>query len=103
MVGNNETKNIYEESIKGLKAYLKIARKVPNEATWNAHAIEFGYLSSKSIGFLSSNGFNKLCRELLKQINREEGRGRRKRKAKEAKIEDTCEWKFIFVNEGCET
>ena len=85
MVRENKKKNIYEESIIGLKKYLEEEKKVPNETKWNAQAIEFGYLSSKSIGFLSGHGFNKLCRNLIKQINQEQGRGRRQRKTKRAK------------------
>ncbi len=80
MVRNNKTKNIYEESIKALKEYLKEIREIPNEQMWNTLAIQCGYLSSKSIGYLSSCGFNKLCRNLMKEINQEEGKGRRKRK-----------------------
>lgn len=78
MVEKNKLRNIYEESIIGLKEYIKEIREVPNGQMWNAHAIQFGYLSSKSIGFLSPCGFNKLCRNLLKEINKEEGRGRQK-------------------------
>jgi len=80
MVEKNKSKNIYEESIIGLKEYIRETREIPNGQKWNAYAMKFGYLSSKSIGFFSPCGFNKLCRNLIKEVNKEEGRARSKEK-----------------------
>lgn len=64
-------KNYYAESINALIEYMKKYEKNPNEKQWNKHAIQNRYLSSKTIGYLSEVGFNTLCRNLRKQINKQ--------------------------------
>mgnify|MGYP004601845161 CR=1 FL=1 len=61
----------YVESMNALIEYMKRNEKNPNEKQWNKYAIKNKYLSSKTIGYLSEIGFNKLCRNLRKQINNE--------------------------------
>lgn len=64
-------KDYYNESTNELIKYMKKHEKNPNEKQWDKYAIQNGYLSSKTIGYLSGIGFNTLCRNLRKQINKE--------------------------------
>ena len=57
----------YEKSLKELERYIKITRTRPNEKTWNRFAVQNGYLSSESIGYICGVGFNKLCRKIIKK------------------------------------
>ena len=66
-----EKKNYYDESIYALIEYMKNNEKNPSEKKWDQIAISNEYLSSKTIGYVSGIGFNKLCRNLRKQINKE--------------------------------
>ena len=66
-----EKKNYYDESIYALIEYMKNNEKNPSEKRWDKIAISNEYLSSKTIGYVSGIGFNKLCRNLRKQINKE--------------------------------
>lgn len=68
---SKDNKKCYEESMRALFVYLKNNEKNPSEKVWNQYAVEKRYLSSKTIGYLSKTGFNTLCRELRKQINKE--------------------------------
>lgn len=63
-------KNYYEESIYALIEYMKSNEKNPSENKWDKIAISEKYLSSKTIGYISGIGFNTLCRNLRKQINK---------------------------------
>lgn len=64
-------KDYYAESINALIEYMKKYEKNPNEKQWNKYAIQNRYLLSKTIGYLSKVGFNTLCRNLRKQINKQ--------------------------------
>lgn len=57
----------YEISLKELERYIKTTRTRPNEKTWNRYAVQNGYLSSESIGYICGIGFNKLCRKIIKR------------------------------------
>ncbi len=57
----------YEISLKELERYIKTTRTRPNEKTWNRFAVQNGYLSSESIGYICGIGFNKLCRRIIKK------------------------------------
>lgn len=65
-----EQKDYYEESIYALIEYIKENEQNPNEKKWDKIAVDKKYLSSKTIGYISGVGFNKLCRNLRKQINK---------------------------------
>ena len=64
-------KDYYTESLNALIEYMKKYEKNPNEKQWDNYAIQNKYLSSKTMGYLSEIGFNTLCRNLRKQINKE--------------------------------
>lgn len=66
-----EKKDYYVESMNALIEYMRKNEKNPNEKQWDKYAVQNEYLSSKTIGYLSENGFNRLCRNLRKQINNE--------------------------------
>ena len=59
----------YEESMDALREYIKRTHTIPNETEWNHYALENGYFSSKTIGYLYGLGFNKICRKLMKKKN----------------------------------
>lgn len=63
-------KYYYEESIYALIEYMKNNKKNPSEKEWDKFAINEKHLSSKTIGYISGIGFNKLCRNLRKEINK---------------------------------
>jgi len=42
----------YEKSIKELERYIKTSRMRPNEKAWNRYAVQNGYLSSETIGYI---------------------------------------------------
>ena len=52
-----------------LKEYLFKKNCMPSEKVWNRFAVEQNLLSSKTITYLSGIGFNKICRNMMKQIN----------------------------------
>lgn len=62
-----EVQLYYEKSLKELERYIKTTRTRPNEKTWNKFAVQNGYLSSESIGYICGIGFNKLCRKIIKR------------------------------------
>ena len=66
-----QKKDYYVETMSALITYLKENEENPNENKWNHYAVENGYLTSKSIGYLSKINFNTLCRKLRKKINYE--------------------------------
>ncbi len=68
---NENKKDYYIESINALIEYMKKYEKNPNEKQWDKYAIQNIFLSSKTMGYLSEVGFNTLCRNLRKQINKQ--------------------------------
>ena len=56
----------YHKSIKALKMYMSITKLIPSEKEWNRFAVEEKLLSSQSIQYYIQIGFNKLCRNLMK-------------------------------------
>ena len=60
---------IYTISMEKLKEYLFKKNCMPSEKVWNRFAVEQNSLSSKTITYLSGIGFNKICRNMMKQIN----------------------------------
>lgn len=63
--------NYYDVTIYALIQYIKSNEKNPSEKKWDKIAIENQYLSSKTIGYISGIGFNKFCRNIRKQINKD--------------------------------
>ena len=61
---------MYYKTIEALEKYIKTTGKRPNERTWNRYAIKNDYLSSETIGYICGIGFNKLCRNLIKNKNK---------------------------------
>ena len=61
----------YEKSLNELKLYLKIIKEIPNETVWNRYAQSQEILSSKSLEYKYGSKFNKMCRELIKETNKE--------------------------------
>lgn len=58
----------YNESYYALNEYIKKYNNTPSEVKWNKYAIENQYLSSQTIGYIYGKGFNKLCKELKKEL-----------------------------------
>ena len=58
----------YNKSMEALKEYMQNNEINPSEIRWNKYALAHGYLSSQSMGFLDGDGFNKLCKEIRKEI-----------------------------------
>lgn len=64
--------NYYLESITKLIEYMKLNENNPSESTWNKQAIQKGCLSSKTLGYMYEDGFNTLCREIRKELNKKQ-------------------------------
>lgn len=64
-------KNYYDESIKALTRYIEEHEENPSEKKWNLYAISNKYLSAKTLGYMTDNGFNTLCRKIRKKLNKE--------------------------------
>ena len=62
---------MFFKSLEILKQYLKTYKQIPSEKTWNKIAVESNCLSSKTIQYISGFKFNKLCRNLIKETNKE--------------------------------
>lgn len=62
--------NYYLNSIIELIEYMKVNENNPSEKKWNKYAIKKGCLSSKTLGYMYEDGFNSLCREIRKKINK---------------------------------
>lgn len=60
--------NYYNKSIMALTEYIKQIEVNPNESLWNKYAVSNNYLSAESIGYIYGDGFNKLCKEIRKEI-----------------------------------
>lgn len=72
IIKNQEKKvNYYNKTIYALIQHMKNNEKNPSEKKWDKIAIEEQYLSSKTLGYISGMGFNKFCKKLRKQINKE--------------------------------
>lgn len=77
--GNKKTiQSYYNKSILALTNYIKINEKNPSEKEWDEYIVDKLYLSSKSIGYLYGRGFNKLCKQIRKKINKENRKQREK-------------------------
>ena len=66
----NNKNDYYRESIDALINYMKNNEQNPSENRWDRYAIIKKHLSSKTLGYLSGIGFNTLCRNIRKQINK---------------------------------
>lgn len=64
----------YQKSLHGLIEYMKKNEKNPSESVWNRFAIANRYLASKSMGYLSGTGFNRLCKNIRKKLNKMKNR-----------------------------
>ncbi len=62
--------NYYLDSIIQLIEYMKINKNNPSEKRWDRYAIKRRCLSSKTLGYMYEDGFNSLCREIRKDINK---------------------------------
>ncbi|MCI8361845.1 MAG: hypothetical protein HFJ41_01610 [Clostridia bacterium] len=67
---NKSLQNYYLHSIITLTEYMKANKENPSEIKWNRYAIKKGCLSSKTIGYMYEDGFNSLCRQIRKAINK---------------------------------
>lgn len=61
--------NYYQKSLNALISKMEKSETNPNEKKWDVYAVKNKYLSSKTLGYLSGIGFNKLCRKIRKEIN----------------------------------
>ncbi len=68
-----QKRNYYNESITALKEYMMQDFQNPTEKDWNNYAIKNGYLTSKTLGYLSEIGFNSMCRKIRIEINSKSG------------------------------
>ena len=64
----NTLQSYYNDSFIALTEYIKKSESNPNEAKWNKYAVNNDYLSSQTIGYIYGDGFNKLCKEIRKQL-----------------------------------
>ena len=77
--------DVYTNSVKRLKEYLRNEKRIPSEKEWNRYAVSENLLSAQTISYLSGMGFNRVCRNLLKEITQEK---------------KDCKWKFtVFLYE----
>lgn len=67
---DNTKTNYYDKTVDVLTKYMEENEKNPTEKLWDEIAIREKCLSSKTLGFVSGIGFNKLCRNLRKKINK---------------------------------
>ena len=51
--------------------YLKINNIIPSEKEWNQYCLENKLLCSKSLEYMYGEGFNKMCRNLIKEVRKE--------------------------------
>lgn len=65
-------KNTLEEhyyiSFQALTKYIMENEDNPSENRWNKYAIKNRYLSSQTMGYIYEKGFNKLCKQIRKEI-----------------------------------
>ena len=69
----------YEKSMEELRKYICEKKEVPTEKIWNQYAIEKGYLTSQTIGYLEGMKFPDLCKKIYKELKPK----RKKQKVKE--------------------
>ena len=69
---NNILEN-YSKSLEALIGYISQSENNPNEKKWNKFARVNNYLSAESMGYISENGFNKLCKEIRKVLKQYRG------------------------------
>jgi len=58
----------YNDSLNALIKYIETNEKNPSEVRWNNYVVKKGYLSSQTMGYIYGNGFNKLCKEIRKEL-----------------------------------
>lgn len=68
----NTLQNYCFTSIDALVKYIQINEINPSEVRWNRYAVNNGYLSSQTLGYIYGQGFNKLCKEIRKYIKKSE-------------------------------
>jgi len=61
----------YNDSLEELIKYIRENENNPSEVRWNKYAITKGYLSSQTIGYIYGDGFNKLCKEIRKELKKQ--------------------------------
>lgn len=64
-------KDIYTNSLEGIKEYLRNEKRIPNEKEWNRYAVKQNLLSAQTVSYLAGIGFNKVCRNLYKEVTQE--------------------------------
>ena len=60
----------YKNSKQELINYIYINDKNPSEKIWNEIAINKNLLSSKTLGYIEGAGFNKLCKNIRKNLKK---------------------------------
>lgn len=58
----------YNDSLSALIKYIETNEVNPSEVRWNNYAVKNGHLSSQTMGYIYGNGFNKLCKEIRKEL-----------------------------------
>lgn len=61
----------YQKSIEALTLLIKEKKEIPTEKDWNRMAVEKGYLTSQSIGFIAQAKFPQLCKTIYKEIQKQ--------------------------------
>ena len=67
---NNTIQSYYTNSMEALIEYMQMNEMNPSEARWNKYAVNNGYLSSQTMGYIYGQGFNKLCKEIRKKFKK---------------------------------
>lgn len=68
LYNNRSLQNYYNKSINALIEYLIKNDINPNETKWNRYAVENGYLSAETIGYMYGKGFHILCKKIRKKL-----------------------------------
>lgn len=66
----NSIQSYYNNSFNALSKYIQINECNPSEPRWNKYAIKNNYLSSKTMGYIYGDGFNRLCKEIKKELKK---------------------------------
>ena len=61
---------IYEKSLNELKKYLKTNNIIPSGKQWNKYCLKRNLLCSKSLEYMYGEGFNRMCRNLIKEVRK---------------------------------
>lgn len=64
----NTLQSYYNNSFNALIEYIKLNECNPSETKWNRYAVKNNYLSSQTMGYIYGNGFNRLCKEIRKEL-----------------------------------